>query len=163
MIRFVVLCKQAAVHIHKLIHPQAMRRIKVDGVVVSDSVVESVGGFFALYVAVFAGFMMIAMMDGMDQVTAFGAVAISINNTGPGLGTVAITFSEVSAHGKIVFAFAMLIGRLEIFTFLVLLDAGVLAALTPSPSVGALFAQRASQFRRGRSRRRHAPATARVA
>jgi trk system potassium uptake protein TrkH len=121
VIRFVVLGKQAAVHIHKLIHPQAVRRIKVDGVVVSDSVVESVGGFFALYVAVFAGFMMIAMMDGMDQVTAFGAVATSINNTGPGLGTVAITFSEVSAQSKIVFAFAMLIGRLEIFTFLVLL------------------------------------------
>jgi trk system potassium uptake protein len=121
VIRFVVLGKQAAVHIHKLIHPQAVRRIKVDGQVVPDSVVESIGGFFALYVAVFAGFMMVAMMDGMDQVTAFGAVATSINNTGPGLGTVAITFSEVSAHSKIVFAFAMLIGRLEIFAFLVLL------------------------------------------
>ena len=121
VIRFVVLGKQAAVHIHKLIHPQAVRRIKVDGQVVPDSVVESVGGFFALYVAVFAGFMMVAMMDGMDQVTAFGAVATCINNTGPGLGTVAITFSEVSAQSKIVFAFAMLIGRLEIFTFLVLL------------------------------------------
>ena len=66
-------------------------------------------------------FMMLAMMDGMDQVTAFGAVATCINNTGPGLGTVAITFSEVSPQSKIVFAFAMLIGRLEIFTFLVLL------------------------------------------
>jgi len=75
VIRFVVLGKQAAVHIHKLIHPQAVRRIKVDGQAVPDSVVESVGGFFALYVAVFAGFMMVAMMDGMDQVTAFGAVA----------------------------------------------------------------------------------------
>jgi trk system potassium uptake protein TrkH len=121
VIRFVVLGKQAAVHIHKLIHPQAVRRIKVDGVVVSDTVVESVGGFFALYVAVFAVFMMLAMMDGMDQITAFGAVATSINNTGPGLGTVAITFSEVSPQSKILFAFAMLIGRLEIFTFLVLL------------------------------------------
>jgi trk system potassium uptake protein TrkH len=121
VIRFVVLGKQAAVHIHKLIHPQAVRRIKVDGQVVPDSVVESVGGFFALYVAVFAGFMTVAMMDGMDQVTAFGAVATCINNTGPGLGTVAITFSEVSSQSKIVFAFAMLIGRLEIFTFLVLL------------------------------------------
>jgi trk system potassium uptake protein TrkH len=121
VIRFVVLGKQAAVHIHRLIHPQAVRRIKVDGVVVSDAVVESVGGFFALYMAVFAVFMTLAMMDGMDQVTAFGAVATSINNTGPGLGTVAITFSEVSAQSKIVFAFAMLIGRLEIFTFLVLL------------------------------------------
>jgi len=121
IVRFLVLGKQAGVHIHKLIHPQAVRRIKVDGQVVPDSVVESVGGFLVLYVAVFAAFMIIAMMDGMDQSTAFGAVATTINNTGLGLGTDATTFATLGAHGKIVFAFAMLIGRLEIFTFIVLL------------------------------------------
>jgi trk system potassium uptake protein TrkH len=121
VIRFVVLGKQAAVHIHKLIHPQGVRRIKIDSQVVSDSVVESVGGFFAVYIGVFAGFMMLVMMDGMDQVTAFGAVATCINNVGPGLGSVAHNFLTVSPHTKIVLAFAMLIGRLEIFTFLVLL------------------------------------------
>jgi trk system potassium uptake protein TrkH len=121
IVRFIVLGKQAAVHIHKLIHPQAVRRIKVDGQVVPDSVVESVGGFLVLYVAVFAGFMIIAMMDGMDQSTAFGAVATCLNNTGLGLGSDAATFATLGGHGKIVFAFAMLIGRLEIFTFLVLL------------------------------------------
>jgi trk system potassium uptake protein TrkH len=88
---------------------------------VPDSVVESVGGFLVLYVAVFAGFMIVAMMDGMDQSTAFGAVATCINNTGLGLGSDATTFAALGGHGKIVFAFAMLIGRLEIFTFLVLL------------------------------------------
>jgi trk system potassium uptake protein TrkH len=121
IVRFMVLGKQAGVHIHKLIHPQAVRRIKIGGQVVPDSVVESVGGFFALYVAVFAGFMMVAMLDGMDQVTAFSAVATCINNTAPGVGKVALTFAAVSPLSKIVFAFAMLIGRLEIFTFLVLL------------------------------------------
>ena len=65
--------------------------------------------------------MLLAMMDGMDQVSAFGAVASSINNFGPGLGDVAITFSDVTPHGKIMFAVAMLFGRLEIYTFLVLL------------------------------------------
>jgi trk system potassium uptake protein len=80
-----------------------------------------VAGFIAVYVVVFVVFMLLAMMDGMDQVTAFGAVASSINNIGPGLGDVAITFADVSPQGKIMFAIAMLFGRLEIYTFLVLL------------------------------------------
>ena len=98
-----------------------IRRIKVDGQVVSDTVIESVGGFFAIYVGAFAAFMILAMMDGMDQVSAFGAVASAINNVGPGLGSVAMTFLNVSDQSKVMFAFAMLFGRLEIFTFLVLL------------------------------------------
>jgi trk system potassium uptake protein TrkH len=121
VIRFMILGKQAAVHVHKLIHPQAVRRIKIDGHVVSDAVIESVGSFFAIYVGAFAVFMTLAMMDGMDQVSAFGAVAACLNNVGPGLGTVATTFLGVSDQSKIVFAVAMLFGRLEIFTFLVLL------------------------------------------
>jgi trk system potassium uptake protein TrkH len=121
VIRFIVLGKQAAVHIHKLIHPQAVRRMKIAGQVVPDSIVESVGGYFALYMAVFAILMLGAMMDGMDQVTAFAAVATCINNAGHGLGRAAITFGDASPLGRIMFAFAMLIGRLEIFTFLVLL------------------------------------------
>ena len=121
VIRIVVLFKQVGIHIHRLIHPQAIRRMKLDGYPLPDSVVEAVGGFFAVYVVVFVFFMALAMMDGMDQVTAFGAVAATISNLGPSLGDVAITFADVSPHGKIVFAIAMLFGRLEIYTFLVLL------------------------------------------
>jgi len=121
VIRFVVLYKQVGIHIHQLVHPQAIRRIKVDGQPLADSVVDAVAGFVAVYVIVFFIFMMLAMMDGMDQVTAFGAVAATINNVGPGLGDVAVTFADVSPQGKIMFAVAMLFGRLEIYTFLVLL------------------------------------------
>jgi trk system potassium uptake protein TrkH len=121
VIRFVVLFKQVGIHIHRLIHPQAIRRMKLAGQPLPDSVVEAVGGFFAVYLVVFFIFMALAMMDGMDQITAFGAVAATINNLGPGLGDVAVTFADVSAHGKIMFSVAMLFGRLEIYTFLVLL------------------------------------------
>jgi trk system potassium uptake protein len=121
VIRFIVLFKQIGIQIHRLIHPQAIRRMKLEGQPLPDSVVDAVAGFFAVYVIVFFTFMALAMMDGMDQVTAFGAVASAINNVGPGLGEVAITFADVSAQGKIMFAVAMLFGRLEIFTFLVLL------------------------------------------
>ena len=86
-----------------------------------SGVVEAIGGLFAVYIVMFFIFMALAMMDGMDQVTAFGTVAATISNLGPGLGEVAITFADVSAHGKIMFAVAMLFGRLEIYTFLVLL------------------------------------------
>jgi trk system potassium uptake protein TrkH len=121
VIRIVVLFKQVGVHIHRLIHPMAIRRIKVDGHPLPESVVEAVGGFFAVYIFVFFIFMALAMMDGMDQVTAFGAVAATVSNLGPGLGDVAITFADVSPQSKIMFALAMLFGRLEIYTFLVLL------------------------------------------
>ena len=95
--------------------------MKLDGHPLPDSVVDAVAGFFAVYVIVFMIFMALAMMDGMDQVTAFGAVASTLNNVGPSLGEVAITFADVSTPGKIMFAVAMLFGRLEIYTFLVLL------------------------------------------
>jgi trk system potassium uptake protein TrkH len=121
VVRIVVLFKQVGIHIHRLIHPMAIRRMKVDGLPLSDPVVEAVGGFFAVYIVMFFIFMALAMMDGMDQVTAFGAVAATISNLGPGLGEVAITFADVSPQGKIMFAVAMLFGRLEIYTFLVLL------------------------------------------
>ena len=121
VIRFVVLFKQVGIQIHRLIHPQAIRRMKIDGHPLPDSVVDAISGFFAVYIIVFFTFTALAMMDGMDQVTAFGAVASTLNNVGPSLGDVAITFADVSVQGKIMFAVAMLFGRLEIYTFLVLL------------------------------------------
>jgi trk system potassium uptake protein TrkH len=121
-IRLVVLAKQMSVHVQRLVHPQVVRRIKVDGHVVPESVIDSIWGFFAVYVLVFVVLMITVMMDGLDQITAFGAVATCINNVGPGLGEVASTFVNVPPMSKIVLAFAMLLGRLEIFTFLVLLS-----------------------------------------
>jgi trk/ktr system potassium uptake protein len=61
------------------------------------------------------------MTFGLDQVTAWSAVATSINNTGPGLGDVASSFRDISDSAKWVCLIAMLVGRLEIFTFVLLL------------------------------------------
>lgn len=121
VIRFVVLGKQAAVHVHRLIHPHAVRPISVDGRVVPDSVIDGIWGFFAIYIGVFAALLVLLMLDGMDQVTAFGAVATGLNNLGPALGDVSVSFVDASTLSKLVMVFAMLLGRLEIFTFLVLL------------------------------------------
>jgi len=67
--------------------------------------------------------LMLGMMAvGVDQVTAFSAIATCMNNMGPGLGDVAYTFASLSDTAKYISAFAMLLGRLEIFTVLVLLS-----------------------------------------
>lgn len=121
VIRLVILGKQAGVQIQRLIHPRSVRAIKVDGRVVSHNIVDGIWGFFTVYVAVFAILMVVLMLDGVDQVTAFGAVATSLNNLGPGLGDVATNFIALSDQSTLLMSFSMLLGRLEIFTFLVLM------------------------------------------
>ena len=82
---------------------------------------QAIWGFFSVYILVFALFTLLMMAAGLDQVSAFSAVATCINNLGPGLGEVAVTFASVSTSGKLIGVLAMLLGRLEIFTVLVIL------------------------------------------
>ncbi len=120
VIRFLLLFKQGSREIQKLIHPSAIFKIRVGGAPLSENIIEAVWGFFATYVALFFIFMLILMADGLDQVTAFSAVAACMNNLGPGLGDVAANYAGVSDLAKWVLSIAMLFGRLEIFTLLVL-------------------------------------------
>ena len=122
VIRFLLLLKQGLREITKLVHPNAQVPVKINNKPLSDAVVNSVWGFFATYVAVFAVMMLILMATGLDQVTAFSAVAACINNLGPGLGEVGYHYGDLSATAKWVLCVAMLLGRLEIFTLLVLLS-----------------------------------------
>jgi trk system potassium uptake protein TrkH len=122
VVRFVLLIKQASHEILRLIHPKMVRQVKLGGAVVKDRVVSAVWGFFAVYVAFFVLFLLLLMADGMDQVTAFGAVAACMNNLGPGLGKVATSFAGVNDFAQWLTGFSMILGRLEIFTVLVLLS-----------------------------------------
>jgi trk system potassium uptake protein TrkH len=125
VIRFLILARQAAVYIEKLIHPRLVRPVRVDGRVVPPAVVDGVWAFFTVYMVVYGLIMLVLMMNGLDQVTAFGAVAATLNNMGPGLGEVAANFAGVDAASKIVLSLAMVLGRLEIFTLLVLLSPSI--------------------------------------
>lgn len=120
VIRFLLLFKQGSREIKKLIHPSAIFKIRVGKTPLSENIIEAVWGFFATYVALFFIFMLILMADGLDQITAFSAVAACMNNLGPGLGEVAANYSSISDLSKWVLSIAMLFGRLEIFTLLVL-------------------------------------------
>ena len=84
-------------------------------------VVDAVWGFFAVYVVVFSALLLILVAAGLDQVSAFSAVAATLNNLGPGLGEVASGFGNVGVIEKWAAVCAMLLGRLEIFTLLVLI------------------------------------------
>jgi trk system potassium uptake protein TrkH len=122
VIRFLLLTKQGFREIAKLVHPNAQIPVKIGGKVLSDRVVDAVWGFFAAYVAAFSVMLLALMATGLDQVTAFSAVAACINNLGPGLGDVGLHYGELNQIAKWVLCLAMLLGRLEIFTILVLLS-----------------------------------------
>ncbi|MCP5199288.1 MAG: potassium transporter [Gammaproteobacteria bacterium] len=121
VIRCLLLYKQGVREIRRLIHPNAIITIRMGDRSVADRVVDAVWGFFATYVAVFVLLLLGLMATGLDQVTAFSAVAACLNNLGPGLGAVSLHYGEVSNLAKYLLCLAMLLGRLEIFTLLVLL------------------------------------------
>ncbi len=124
VIRVLLLVKQGMREITRLIHPNAQVPIKVGGATMQPRVVDAVWGFFATYVAIFSVMMLAIMATGLDQITAFSAVAACINNMGPGLGGVAANYGHIGDVAKWILSFAMLLGRLEIFTLLVILTPG---------------------------------------
>jgi trk system potassium uptake protein TrkH len=120
VIRFLLLFKQGLREVRRVIHPNALFIIKLGQSPVENRVIDAVWGFLAAYVALFVVFMTIMMACGLDQITAFSAVAACLNNLGPGLGDVAAHYGNISDTAKSVLCLAMLMGRLEIFTILVL-------------------------------------------
>lgn len=121
VVRWVLLVKQGWREVRRLVHPHATFTTKLGRRAVSERVVSSVWGFFSVYVVVFAALMIVSMAVGLDHVTAFSAVASCLNNFGPGLGEVASNYSGIPVLSKWVLMLAMLLGRLEIFTLLILL------------------------------------------
>jgi len=121
VIRWLLIYKQGVREIMRLVHPSAEIPVKIGNKAVPHRVVDAVWGFFSVYIVVF-GIMMLAMMfTGLDQVTAFSAVAATLNNLGPGLGDVSAGFMSLSDTAKWISVAGMLLGRLEIFTLLVLI------------------------------------------
>jgi trk system potassium uptake protein TrkH len=124
VIRFILLVKQGYREVIRLIHPAIEKPLKIQGRVYDETVLSGVWGFFALYVAVFTIAILALIAGGLDQITAFSAVATSLNNMGPGLGEVSLNFQLISDWQKIILAICMLLGRLELYTILILLTPG---------------------------------------
>ncbi|MDD3608336.1 MAG: TrkH family potassium uptake protein [Halothiobacillaceae bacterium] len=120
VVRFLLLIRQGFRELTRLLHPNATMVVKIGGKIMPDEVISAVWGFFSAYVGIFVILMILMLASGLDHVSAFGAVAATLNNLGPGLGVVASNFTQVSDFGKWVACAGMLFGRLEIFTLLVL-------------------------------------------
>lgn len=121
VLRWLLIFKQGLREMARLLHPSAEIPVRLGERGVSTQIAEGVWGFFAIYVVVYAFLMSLLMFTGLDQVTAFSAVAATVNNLGPGLGEVSSTFGTVPDAAKWIGVIAMVMGRLEIFTLLILL------------------------------------------
>jgi trk system potassium uptake protein TrkH len=118
-----LLLKQAASEIRRLLHPAAVVPVKLAGRVVPERTLAAVTTFFVAYLGIYAALGLLVTALGVDLVTAFSAAAACLTNTGPGLGAVgpASNYAALPEAAKLVLALAMLAGRLELFTLLVLL------------------------------------------
>jgi len=120
VIRWQLVLMQAQRELMRLVHPSAALPVKFADKVVPGRILAAVTGFFAIYLVLFALMMLCVMGAGLDLMSAWSAVAACINNAGPGLGDVASTFQGVPEAAKWVCVVAMLVGRLEVFTLVVL-------------------------------------------
>ncbi|HIU42930.1 MAG TPA: TrkH family potassium uptake protein [Candidatus Ventrousia excrementavium] len=120
--RLVMLVKSIGQEIRAMIHPRAVKNIKFEGRPVSKMTLDEVMVFFAAYVLLLLGSMLVVALDGFDLVSTSTAVLTCVGNVGPGLGMVgpAGNFSEFSILSKLVLSFDMLAGRLEIFPMFIL-------------------------------------------
>ncbi len=121
VIRVFLLTLQGAREMKRLVHPRAIYSIKLGDSALPQRVVDAVWGFFSAYALVFVVCMLAVIATGMDELSAFSAVAATLNNLGPGLGEVAVHFGDINDGAKWVLVVSMLFGRLEIFTLLILL------------------------------------------
>lgn len=121
MVRAIILYRQVYREFKKLAHPHAMVPLKVAGQVVPNQVVFAVLAFFFMWVVMLVSMTLVLGWSGLDAMTAFSAVVASLSNIGPGLHQVgpAASFAVLSDFQTWVCAFAMLLGRLELFTFLI--------------------------------------------
>ena len=120
VIRILLLTLQGSRELKRLVHPRAIYPIKLGGVALSQRVVDAVWGFFATYTLVFVICMLALIATGMEELSAFSAVAATLNNLGPGLGEVSVHFANVNDTAKWILILCMLFGRLEVFTLLIL-------------------------------------------
>ena len=119
--RVLIMINHAHKNIMKIIHPNSIISLKIGTKNVNDEVATSVWGFFSIYIISFIILLLFVLITGVDFESAFSAVGACLNNLGPGLGIVSENYANINSASKGILAFAMLLGRLEIFTLLVIL------------------------------------------
>jgi trk system potassium uptake protein TrkH len=122
IVRHLLLVRNSLLDLKRQIHPSAIIPVRFNGRAVSPEIISNILAFIMIYISIFGiGSVCMAMM-GLDMITAMGAVATSLGNIGPGLGFVGPVnnFANIPDGGKWLLSFLMLVGRLELFTVLIL-------------------------------------------
>ncbi|MGZ5052150.1 MAG: TrkH family potassium uptake protein [Methylobacter sp.] len=122
MIRTIILMKQARLELFKFIHPFAVRPMKIGDTVINNKIVASVTGFIFLYFISIVILVFMLLLSGLDFMTAFSAIIACFNNAGPGLNQVgpATNYASLSDIQTAICTFAMLLGRVQIFSIVIL-------------------------------------------
>lgn len=120
--RLMILCKSARKELQLYLHPNAVKKIKMDDKPIAHEVVRATNMFLFVYILIFVTSLLIISLDNLDMISNFTAVTATLNNIGPGLGAVGPTgnFGTYSHISKLVLIFDMLAGRLEVFPLLLL-------------------------------------------
>ncbi|MBU1195421.1 MAG: TrkH family potassium uptake protein [Proteobacteria bacterium] len=120
--RIIVCIKYCYRELFKILHPRSIQQIKINNAIISNEIMRSIMAFLALYIGMFFLCSILLASLGVDILTALGAVASCIGNIGPGFGTVGPTenFAHLPLLGKWLLAWCMLLGRLEIYTVIIL-------------------------------------------
>ena len=123
MIRMLLLLAQSRRELVRIVHPNVVNPVVINGNTIEDRTIQSVIAFMMIYGATLTGLTMVLVFSGLDVVTAFTAVIACVNNIGPGLGDVgpSVNYGGLTDFQTWVCTFAMLLGRLELLSLLVLL------------------------------------------
>lgn len=121
MVRFLLMIKQGHRECKRTTHQNGIFNVRLGNNLVPDRVLESVWGFCSIYMISFFTIMALLLLTGADHITAWSATVASLNNLGPGLGDVSVNYASMGNAQKGILSFAMLLGRLEVFTLVVLL------------------------------------------
>lgn len=122
VVRHLLLFKNGFLELKRLIHPRAIIPVRLNGKAVSSEIISNVQAFFIIYILIFVfGSIMLSLM-GVDFISSVGAVATCLGNVGPGIGTVGpvANFNHLPELAKWLLSFLMLLGRLELFTVLII-------------------------------------------
>lgn len=122
MVRYQLLLKNSLVEVKRLLHPNAIVPVRYNGKAVQSEIIAKVSAFVLTYLAIFALGSLLLAMTGLDLKSSMGSVAACMANIGPGLGQTgpAGNYSEITVFGKWLLSALMLLGRLELFTVLII-------------------------------------------
>ena len=121
IVRILLFIRQGIRELHKLIHPNASLVIKLNKRAVPDKILNAVWGFLAIYILLIVVFVTLLMFTGLSLENSIYPLLSCFSNIGPGYGLTAANFASLTPFAKILLIMAMVIGRLEVFTVLVLL------------------------------------------